>query len=220
MPKVTGEHFAARRRQILDAAAACFAREGFHRTSMQDIVRESGISAGLIYRYFTGKDDMIAAIVADWHERRAVVLGDDPAAGFLRVLLGVGDPAARPELRLAVQVWAETVRSPRVRELARDNVDRARRLAAAELAGLSAEPDALARVLVAIYQGLVLQTLWDDGVDHAAYARAVAELLGPFGAAPPPDGTQAHDSAGAAAGDQPGRTQAAAERADRSTGVA
>ncbi|HTJ35192.1 MAG TPA: helix-turn-helix domain-containing protein [Dactylosporangium sp.] len=186
MPKVDDAHFAARRRQILDAAAACFAREGFHRTSMQDIVKESGISAGLIYRYFTGKDDMIAAIVAEWHERRTALLGDDPAAGYLEVLRGVGDPAAARELRLAVQVWAETVRSPLIREMARDNVDRPRRLAAAALDGAVAEPDALARVLIAIYQGLVLQTLWDDGVDHAAYARAVAALLAPLGIEVPP----------------------------------
>ena len=63
MPKVSAEHLANRRQQILDAAASCFARNGFHRTSMQDIVKESGLSAGLIYRYFTGKDDMIVAIV-------------------------------------------------------------------------------------------------------------------------------------------------------------
>ncbi|MFG2039677.1 TetR/AcrR family transcriptional regulator [Dactylosporangium sp. NPDC048998] len=184
MPKVAEEHFAARRRQILDAAAACFAREGFHRTSMQDIVRESGISAGLIYRYFTGKDDMIAAIVAEWHERRTSLLGEDPAAGFLQVLRAVGDPANRAELSLAVQVWAETVRSPHIRDVARDNVDRPRRFAAAALAGAAPEPDALARVLIAIYQGLVLQTLWDDGVDHAAYVRAVAALLAPLGLLP------------------------------------
>jgi AcrR family transcriptional regulator len=181
MPKVTDEHFAARRRQILDAAAACFAREGFHRTSMQDIVQASGISAGLIYRYFTGKDDMIAAIVAEWHERRTLLLGDDPAAGYLAVLRGVGDPAAADERRLAVQVWAETIRSPRIRGLARDNVDRPRELAAAALDGAVPDPDALARVLIAIYQGLVVQTLWDDTVDHAAFAGAVAVLLAPLG---------------------------------------
>jgi AcrR family transcriptional regulator len=177
MPKVDDAHLAARRKQILDAAAACFARQGFHRTSMQDIVRESGISAGLVYRYFTGKDDVIAAIVTERHHAREARLGADPAAGFLDVLRAVGDPAVRDELRLGVQVWAETVRSPHIRDVARDGVDSARELAAARLRGATAEPDAMARVFVAIYQGLVLQTLWDDDVDHAAYARAVATLL-------------------------------------------
>ena len=64
MPKVSEEHRAARRRQILDAAARCFARDGFHRTSMQDIVRESGISAGLVYRYFAGMTALSGALSA------------------------------------------------------------------------------------------------------------------------------------------------------------
>ncbi|WP_433086089.1 TetR/AcrR family transcriptional regulator [Dactylosporangium sp. CA-052675] len=183
MPKVDDSHFAARRRQILDAAAACFAREGFHRTSMQDIVRASGISAGLIYRYFTGKDDMIAAIVAEWHERRTTMLGDDPAAGYLDVLRRVGAPGTRPELQLAVQVWAETVRDPDVRAMSRANVERPVAAVAPLLAGRTEDPEALARVFVAIYQGLVLQTLWDDGLDHEAFVRAAGLLLAPF--APP-----------------------------------
>ncbi|WP_433059564.1 TetR/AcrR family transcriptional regulator [Dactylosporangium sp. CS-033363] len=190
MPKVDDAHFAARRRQILDAAGACFAREGFHRTSMQDIVRESGISAGLIYRYFTGKDDMIAAIVTEWHERRTTMLGDDPATGYLDVLRRVGDPETRDELRLAVQVWAESARNPAVREMSRANVDRPVAAVAPVLAAVSDDPESLARVFIAIYQGLVLQTLWDDGLDHAAYLRAVALLLAPLGFAPPGDGGQ------------------------------
>jgi AcrR family transcriptional regulator len=191
VPKVDDAHFAARRRQILDAAGACFAREGFHRTSMLDIVRESGISAGLIYRYFTGKDDMIAAIVAEWHERRTTMLGDDPAAGYLDVLRRVGDPGTRAELQLAVQVWAETVRNPAVREMSRANVDRPVAAVAPALAGLTDDPESLARVFIAVYQGLVLQTLWDDGLDHAAFVRAVGLLLAPLGFAEPgPDGEQ------------------------------
>ncbi|MFB9447923.1 TetR/AcrR family transcriptional regulator [Dactylosporangium vinaceum] len=189
MPKVDDAHFAARRRQILDAAAACFAREGFHRTTMQDIVRESKISAGLIYRYFTGKDDMIAAIAAEWHERRTAMLGDDPAAGYLDVLRRVGDPATRAELQLAVQVWAESVRSPAVRAMSRANVDRPVAAVAPLLAGASADPASLARVFIAIYQGLVLQTLWDDDLDHAAFVRAVATLL-PDPAEPGPGADQ------------------------------
>jgi AcrR family transcriptional regulator len=152
---------------------------------VQDIVRESGVSAGLVYRYFTGKEDMIAAIVAERHEYRAAVLSADPAAGFIALLRSVGDPAARDDLRLRVQVWAETIRSQPVRELARAGVDGPRRLVAPSLAGLGADPDALARVLIAVYQGLVLQTVWDDDLDHDAYVRAVEVLLGGLLAGPP-----------------------------------
>jgi hypothetical protein len=39
------------------------------------------------------------------------------------------------------------------------------------------DPDALARVFVAIYQGLVLQTAWDETVDNEAYVATVRTLL-------------------------------------------
>ena len=184
MPKVSDAHLAARRRQILDAAAACFARDGFHRTSMQDIVRESGISAGLVYRYFEGKDDMIAAIVTEWHDQRQVFASgtvDERAAAFLDYLRSVGRPDAAATLRLGVQIWAEAVRNPRIRELARRNVDDPRAAVAAALRTVplaeGVEPDALARVLISIYQGLALQTTWDEKVDNEAYVATVAALL-------------------------------------------
>ena len=41
MPKVTQSHRDARRTQILDAAMICFARAGFHRTTMQEIVQQA-----------------------------------------------------------------------------------------------------------------------------------------------------------------------------------
>ncbi|MFI6073574.1 TetR/AcrR family transcriptional regulator [Actinoplanes sp. NPDC051343] len=171
MSKVSDEHKAARRRQILDAAARCFARDGFHRTSMQDIVRESGISAGLVYRYFEGKDDMIAAIVAEWHEQRQIVLTE---AAYLDLLRAVGDPDARERMRLGVQIWAEAIRSPRVAEVARRTIDEPR----AAVAGLFADNgDGFARVLIALYQGLQLQTAWDETVDNEAYVVAVQALL-------------------------------------------
>jgi TetR/AcrR family transcriptional regulator, transcriptional repressor of aconitase len=196
MPKVSEEHLAARRRQILDAAAACFARDGFHRTSMQDIVKESGISAGLVYRYFTGKDDVIAAIVTEWHDQRQIFATgtvDQRAAAYLDYLRAVGDPEQADRLRLGVQIWAEAVRNPRIRELSRRNVDDPRAAVTEALAALptaldpdALDPDALARILIAIYQGLLVQTVWDETVDNEAYVRTVGAILGALiGSGPP-----------------------------------
>src|SRR5206468_4377917 len=63
MPRVSEAYLAARRHQILDAALTCFRRNGFHTTSMQDVINEAGLSVGAVYRYFRSKEDIIAAIV-------------------------------------------------------------------------------------------------------------------------------------------------------------
>ena len=173
MPKVSAEHLANRRREILEAAANCFARNGFHRTSMQDIVKESGVSAGLIYRYFTGKDDMIVAIVEDWHLARAASLAatDDPADGYLELLRAIAGPGAARQRNLSMQAWAETIREPRIRDLARQGVDDQRE------AFKGTVPDGMVRVLIAIYQGLQLQASWDDDLDVEEFVDSVRALM-------------------------------------------
>jgi len=64
----------ARQRQILDAAAACFVRRGFHQSTMQEICREAGLSPGSVYRYYPGKEAIIAALVErDCGENLAII---------------------------------------------------------------------------------------------------------------------------------------------------
>ena len=53
----------SRREQILEAAADCFRRHGFHAATMQEISKTAGMSVGHIYHYFENKDAIIAAIV-------------------------------------------------------------------------------------------------------------------------------------------------------------
>jgi AcrR family transcriptional regulator len=60
-PKVTEAHVEARREQILEAAAACFSRKGFHQTTMQDICEAAQLSPGAVYTYFPSKESIITA---------------------------------------------------------------------------------------------------------------------------------------------------------------
>src|SRR3546814_14379418 len=59
-----------RRDQVLDAAEACFRREGFHAASVNRIAAEAGMSVGHLYRYFDSKDDIILALCERSEERR------------------------------------------------------------------------------------------------------------------------------------------------------
>lgn len=71
-----------RRQEILDAAIRVFATKGYDKTSISDIAKESGISQGLCYRYFTSKEmiydeaiDMYADYIAQQNLQRFLVKG-------------------------------------------------------------------------------------------------------------------------------------------------
>lgn len=59
MPKISDTHREMRRAQILDAAWRCFYRNGVQATTMEEIIREANMSASAMYRYFSGKEDII-----------------------------------------------------------------------------------------------------------------------------------------------------------------
>src|ERR1700712_3670618 len=91
MPKITEAKRESRRQQILDAALRCFSRDGFHNTTTADIVRESGVSQGSLYLYFTTKDDMVLALSEDRHQREAMLNAlaqreQDPIKGLLALI--------------------------------------------------------------------------------------------------------------------------------------
>ena len=65
---------ADRRRQILDAAVKVFARSGFHRARVGDIAEEAGVAYGLVYHYFTSKEELLETIFRDtWTQMLARV---------------------------------------------------------------------------------------------------------------------------------------------------
>src|SRR5580765_1016598 len=68
------DHSGERRRQILRAAMTCFARRGFHPTTMHDISAEAQISVGLIYRYFSSKDAVITFMAREHLEDMKQIL--------------------------------------------------------------------------------------------------------------------------------------------------
>jgi TetR/AcrR family transcriptional regulator, transcriptional repressor of aconitase len=125
MAKVSQAHLDARRRQILDAARACFARDGFHAASMQDVITEAGLSAGAVYRYFASKEEIVAAVATETMAEVARAIADaariEPPLPLDEVFANAFETLERQDdeygiASLAVQVWGEAVRSPVVAE--------------------------------------------------------------------------------------------------------
>jgi TetR/AcrR family transcriptional regulator, fatty acid metabolism regulator protein len=73
-----------KRRVILDAAVRVFAHKGFHTSRVGDIAEEAGIAHGLLYHYFSSKDEVLETIFRDnWtlllDRIHAVEESDEPA---------------------------------------------------------------------------------------------------------------------------------------------
>ncbi len=127
MAKLSAETLRERSDHILDAAGRCFARTGFHGTTMQDICREAEVSPGALYLYFSSKEALIAGICererAEFASRFAQM-----AAGpnFMEALAELGrqfieDP---PDRRiLCIEIGLEATRNPKVGEM-QQNVER------------------------------------------------------------------------------------------------
>ena len=66
MPKIADGVRAARRDQIITAAVACFARTGYHATTMGDVAEQAGVSKGTPYLYFESKQALFIVLHEQW----------------------------------------------------------------------------------------------------------------------------------------------------------
>lgn len=200
MARVSQEHLDARRRQILDGAALCFARNGFHATSMQDVLKEVGLSAGAVYRYFGGKEELIGAIVGEVLEylratfeaaaEEAPPPPPDVLVGrALRQVLSRKSGAQEGEVsyfpRLIVQVWAETLRNEELAALMNEGYAKVRVawvkiVEGYQEAGMMRDDipaDHVARVMVAAAQGFAAQLALFDEVPVEALEDGLRGLM-------------------------------------------
>jgi AcrR family transcriptional regulator len=194
MTKLTDRQRETRRQQILDAALRCFSRDGFHNTTTADIVRESGVSQGTLYLYFATKDDVILALAEDRHQHEvllnALVQGEqDPVEGLwlLFELHGrsLADPHRVDARRVGIQGWAEALRNPAIHASVTAGAASVRReivrlIERGQRAGQfrsEVDPEAVARTLIALFQGLILQTVWDEAIDLAPIGPLMRDMI-------------------------------------------
>lgn len=203
MPRVSADHLAARRRQILDAALRCFARDGFHATSMSDVFAESGLSAGAVYRYFPSKTALVRAIaggVLDGVFADLETAAADPSAPSVGdVILATLAPRLTDGgelsgfLPVVLQIWAEALRDAQMRTFVTDVYERVtQRLAQViehDVAVGRFPPDthpyATGRLLVALVQGYMVQLAVMRDVSTEHIEQAVRACVAGVTTAPP-----------------------------------
>jgi AcrR family transcriptional regulator len=161
---------------------------------MQDVLAEIGLSAGAVYRYFSGKEEIIQALaketLTDFARRLTAHAEHDEALPFeglvshLPVVLS--EVATSPDAAgMMLQIWTEAPRSPGLSEVANQGFDaivevltRVVRVyqSRGELATDSAAED-IARVMISVLQGYVLQRAIFRPSDLTAFQTAFATLV-------------------------------------------
>jgi TetR/AcrR family transcriptional repressor of uid operon len=159
-----------RRSQILEAALVCFAKRGFHQTSMHDISGEAGISVGLIYRYFENKEAVISAM-ADRHKTEISEMLERARQApslleSLEILFTAHCCEDAPQVVSAfvVDLYAEASRNPHVADLVRDVLETAMngvrdliaRAPEAQNAAHGLTPNELAELIFAVARGMLM----------------------------------------------------------------
>jgi AcrR family transcriptional regulator len=193
MPRVSDEYMASRREEILEAAKGCFARDGFHATSMRDIYRESGLSAGAVYNHFASKEEIVQALGEErlrlaQAQRDALELIEDPIEAMRLLAAGTREVLVREEdLLMDLQFAGEALRNESIAEVSRQAfdatletvvglIDRAQRTGHLDR---NLDTDALARLLIGVFQGVVMQTAIGAPPHRERHIGALRTLLAP-----------------------------------------
>jgi TetR/AcrR family transcriptional regulator, transcriptional repressor of aconitase len=196
MPRVTEEHRQAKREQILDAALRCFTRNGYHKSSMRDICREAGLSAGAVYLHFRSKEEIMEATFTMNQEARVSRLEKAMEAATPReaavkstnhLLAKLDDPVPDKTWQLWVQVLSEATRNPQVLKHIREGWDVAENQIVDLFSKAVAKGEVndatdfriMARLWTAVHDGLIIQKILGRGYDPVEYAepfKAFVEL--------------------------------------------
>ncbi|MFH0730196.1 MAG: TetR/AcrR family transcriptional regulator [Pseudomonadota bacterium] len=184
----------SRQRQILNAAAACFVRRGFHQSTMQEICREANLSPGSIYRYYRGKEEIIAVLV---EESCADFLSlfdagrdrTDIARAFNDLIDAVLEKIRDPALCcLHIEANAEALRNPRMTGIVerRDAAilsalaDMIRQAQSKGAMDENLDPDMSAEIMVALVKGLAMRKGINPKLDTMAHGPILKTLSARF----------------------------------------
>jgi len=161
-----------RRSQILEAALRCFAHQGYYQTTMDDIVKESGLSKGTLYWYYASKKEIFLSVMENWlGEWEKSLQGSfspqDPPAEKLRKLNQVmirSGLELRDLLPVVMEFWSHATQDETIKAMFRAMFEEYGSFISGIIQeGISrgefreANVHHLASILVAAYDGLLFQ---------------------------------------------------------------
>lgn len=190
MPKLTPETTSARKTQILLAALACFSDGGYTRTTMDEIVRQAGLSKGSIYTYFDSKKSLYLTLLEKLLSDTGLItaLGSPSLSSRQRLAAAMDNmiaftttPAYREYAAFLMDAWTMSQVNPDIRQKLTVNYSQLRdafqqliQSAIDKGEFIDVNAAALAQVFIAIFDGLMVQFILDpDAVDWKLAAATI-----------------------------------------------
>lgn len=190
MPKMKPEALEARRNQILQAALTCFVRAGYHKTSVDDIASQAGLSKGSIYTHFESKHALLLALLNRMIHVAGLpgILGAETMTDrekFTAALDGVIRYAQTSDFQdyaaLLMVAWREAQSDPEIRQTVAGLYNGIRRgfsqlirqgIESGQIGPIDAQ--SFASILIAIFDGLMIQAMVDEqAIDWQAISQTI-----------------------------------------------
>ena len=177
---------AERREQIVRTATDVFATEGFEGTALKRVAELVGVKEATLFHYFTGKQELLTAVLAE-RDRRSREAGGTGDVGLPTLAVVAERNRREPGLTTLYAVASATANDPghdshsyfqgRYAQLVAElSQDIARRQDAGTVR-TDVAPDVLARLVIAAFDGLQLQWLYDKDVDMADGLTQLVDVL-------------------------------------------
>lgn len=181
------------RSRLLDAAAECFAREGYDATGVAGICSAAGVSKGAFYHHFPSKQAVFLALLDRWLALldEQLLAASQPAANAAEAMRNIAGlsrlvfQSARGQLPMFLEFWTQSAHDPTVWKTTIAPYQRYREFFSllietgmAEGSFRPIDPKAGGPILVALAVGVLLQGMMDpDGADWSAVLEGGVEIL-------------------------------------------
>lgn len=193
MPKMKPEALEARRDQILQAALTCFVHSGYHKTSVDDIATQSGMSKGSIYTHFESKQAVLLALLNRMIHITGLpgILGAETSTDqqkFAAALDGVISYVQSGDFQdyaaLLMVAWREAQSDPEIRQTVAGLYNGMRSgfrqliqqgIESGQVSPIDAS--SFASILIAIFDGLMIQARVDEqAIDWQAVSQTIRDI--------------------------------------------
>ncbi|AMO95364.1 bacterial regulatory s, tetR family protein [Collimonas fungivorans] len=202
MRKIDPVKHEQKRRDILEAAGRCFAKDGFRGASISSICSEAKISAGHLYHYFASKEAIIEAMAATGLEHAEerfnhLMKSENPIEGLIAEIEQANTQSCtaqqhqidmRAKKQLHVDMLAEAGRNPAMAEIVNKHSAKIRGMLATLLETAqkrgqidqALDPDLAAAILLGAMEGVGNMTMRDPELDMKKKLEMLSTLIKRF----------------------------------------